>query len=64
MKRARDKTEDARQQVAAVRIVDPHVIRLITMEQRRTGEATSAGVAARLIIERLAAREREAAVMA
>jgi hypothetical protein len=45
------------QEVSEVRITDPYVVSLITDEQNRTGEKSSARTAGRLISERLAIRE-------
>lgn len=40
-----------------IRITDPYIAKLVSEEQRRTGERSMARTAARLITERLAIRE-------
>lgn len=50
-------TNDIQEPVGEVRITDPYVISLVTNEQNRTGEKSSARTAGRLISERLAIRE-------
>jgi hypothetical protein len=41
----------------AIRITDPHIIRLVKAEQLKAGEGTATRTAGRLIAERLAIRE-------
>ena len=52
---------EEQKQVTAIRIADPYVVKLVADEMRRTGEATAAKTAARLIMERLASKETAAA---
>ena len=54
---SRETRGDSKEAVSSVRITDPYVIKLVTDEQQRSGEATAAGTAARLIIERLVHKE-------
>jgi hypothetical protein len=49
--------KELQEPVGEVRITDPYVVSLITDEQNRTGEKSSARTAGRLISERLAIRE-------
>jgi hypothetical protein len=43
--------------ISNIRIVDPHILRLVEEEQRRTGEKTPTKTAQRMIVERAAQKE-------
>lgn len=49
--------DELQEPVTEIRITDAYIVRLVTAEQNRTGERSSAKVAGRLISERLAIRE-------
>lgn len=43
--------------VSNIRIIDPHVIKLVEDENRRTGESNPTKTAQRMIVERAAQKE-------